>query len=265
MQRSYFRRTAKQFLEKLGMKKTISHLLETMGLKAGEFRGAFPSHRDAMNSVRRNKLAGYDNSEVADVAYEFMSSIIFWDWPVLYWLYRLSSESKTVIDAGGHMGTKYRAFRNHLPDDGLRWIVYDLPAIVRRGRELAAKDGLEKLEFIDQLNQSPPPDVFLGSGLLQYLDIPFHQLIRQLPVLPRHIVLNKVATHHQSTVFTLQNLGIAEVPYQIRNHEEFLRELNDIGYEVIDHWEISELSHTIKSRGRTYVSTSHGFYARLRD
>lgn len=248
------------------MKKFVARVRAKLGRTQPDFRGVYGSFQEAMGSVHTGLLAGYDHESVADVSYERMCQVIFWDWPVLYWLSKLIPVSKCLLDAGGHMGTKYRAFRGHLPLEGsFRWVVYDVPAIVRTGRERAKKDGLDKLEFIDNLKDAPAADVFLGSGLLQYLDIPFGDLLRQLPVMPRHLVLNKVATHDQPTAFTLENLSRAEVPYQIRNHNEFLEELNSLGYEIVDRWLIPYLSHTIRSRGRTVVSKSHGVYARLKD
>lgn len=241
-------------------------LLRRLGFETSHYRGIFPTRVAAERAICPGLFARRKEEEAINFLFERMCKIHLWDWPVLYYLKPLLNQTQVLLDAGGHLGTKYRAFRNQIPfRENLRWIVYDLPAIVRAGRERAESDGLNQLEFIDNLKDAPATDVFLGSGLLQYLDIPFGDLLRQLPILPRHVILNKVATHDKPTVFTLENFGRAEVPYQIRNHAEFLAELSELGYEVVDHWQISELSHTIKSRGKKYVSTSNGFYARLRN
>jgi putative methyltransferase (TIGR04325 family) len=221
------------------------------------FRGAFATHAEAMAAVRPGALAGYDHDEMAEVAFDHMCDVQLWDYPVLFWLDRLIPERNALLDAGGHMGTKFRAFRDvlRLPP-GFDWAVYDLPAIVRAGRARAEREGLQGLSFHDQLEATPPSDLLLASGLLQFIDIPFTDLLQRLPHLPTHLVLNKVATRDGPSVVTLEQLPKGEVPYQVRNHGEFLSSLEALGYKVADAWEIPALSHAHSTFGR---STSRGF------
>lgn len=226
-----------------------------------DFRGAFASHGEALAAVPKTALAGYDHDEVADVAFELMCQLRVWDYPILFWLERLLPAQQNLIDAGGHMGTKFRAFRHHLtlPAD-FDWAIYDVPAIVRAGRARAARDGLTGMSFHDSLEHTPPSDVLLCSGLLQYLDIPFSTFLQRLPRKPRHLLLNKVATHEKPSVFTLEAFPTGEVPYQIRNEAEFVASLSAAGYRIVDGWDIPSLSHASKAFG---VSTSRGYYATL--
>lgn len=241
-------------------------LLHQRGLQKARFRGAFSSRELALNAIRPGLLAGYDHDRVAAISFDKMCQIMLWDWPVLYWLQRIAPQIKTLLDAGGHMGTKYRAFRNHLNlERGMNWVIYDLPAIVRAGRVRAAQDGLRGLSFIDNLDDSPQVEVLLASGLLQYLDIPLSELLQRLPALPQHLILNKVAVRDGPTVVTLENFGCAEIPYQIRNRDEFLSSLNGLGYEIMDSWDIPDLSHVISTHPRLGKSISCGYYARLRE
>ena len=163
------------------------------------------------------------------------------------------------------MGTKYRAFRHHLQlDKGMKWIVYDLPAIVRAGVERADIEQLHGLAFIDTLEASPHVDVLLASGLLQYLDVPLSELLHRLPALPRHLILNKVALRSGQTVVTLENFKCAEVPYRILNRDEFLSSIDALGYDIVDSWDIPELAHVIATHPHLGRSESRGYYARLR-
>lgn len=194
-----------------------------------------------------------------------MCRLELWDWPVLYWLQRLAPEVRCLLDVGGHQGTKFRAFRNHLAfDRGLQWVVYDVPAVVCAGRARCARDGLTGLSFIDDLTAAPEVDAVLASGVLQYLDVPFDELLGRLPRLPRHLILNKVATRPGPTVVTLENFGCAEVPYHIRNYTEFVSSLDALGYDLVDQWEIPQLAHVIQTHPRLGSSTSYGFYAKRR-
>ena len=228
------------------------------------FTGAYRSYAEAYAAARHHGVAGYDHDEIAHVAFEKMCKVALWDYPVLFWLQKLSNEVLLLVDAGGHMGTKYRAFRKILPAvNELDWTVYDLPAIVRAGQRRAEQDGLKGLHFVEYLEDAGVPDLFLGSGLLQYLDVTLVELLGRLPMLPRHLLLNKVALRKGETVVTLERIGRALVPYQIRNEEAFLSEVQGIGYELVDRWTILALSHVIDTHPELGASESAGFYFRL--
>jgi len=229
------------------------------------FRGAYATVEEATTDIRRGVLVGYDNEAILLRDYDLMCEITLQDYPILYWLRRLAPLTRVLLDAGGHMGTKYRAFRNHLDLDGeIEWVVYDLPAMVRAGRQRAADDGLNKLRFVDSLSEAPDADVLLASGILQYLDISFNDLLRQLPSMPRHLLLNKVQTREGPSVVTLENFIHAEVPYQIRNRTSFLASLDELGYDIVDEWIIPSLSHVIRTHPHLGSSISRGYYAKLR-
>lgn len=225
------------------------------------FQGSFSSHAEATAAVRADRHASYDHDGVADVAYEFMASVHAWDYPILFWLARLTPGAGRILDAGGHMGTKYRAFRDHLdlPDD-FDWAIYDVPAIVRAGRIRAEQEGLSALSFHDRLEDTPPSPILLCSGLLQYLDIPLSELVERLPQKPRHLLLNKVATRDGPTVVTHEIFPEADIPYAVRNRDEFEASLSAMGYRIRDTWTISELSYCHRAYGQ---SVSRGYYAEL--
>jgi putative methyltransferase (TIGR04325 family) len=225
------------------------------------FQGAFDCLEAAVASVPSRSLVGYDHDVVAEVSFDEMCRIAPWDYPIMFWLQRLLPRGRRILDAGGHMGTKYRAFRRLLDlDAGVEWTVYDVPAIVRAGRRRALEDGLVGLAFTEDLAQAPCPDIFLASGLLQYLDVPFSELLRRLAALPRHVLVNKVAMRDEKTIVTLENFGVALVPYQIRNREAFLSEMATLGYRIEDEWHIPSLAHRISTHPELGWSRSSGFY-----
>jgi putative methyltransferase (TIGR04325 family) len=227
------------------------------------FTGAYPTFKEAIAAASSAPLAGYDHEEIAGVAFEKMCTIAPWDYPVLFWMRSIIDDIDGVLDAGGHMGTKYRAFRNVLPmDESFRWVVYDLPSIVRVGKRMAERDGLNRLHFVDAIEDAGRLDLFLGSGLLQYLDIPLSALLARMPAPPRHLLLNKVAFRKGGPVVTLERIGKAYVPYQMRDEGEFLRDIERAGYRVIDRWSIPTLSHTIETHPELGASENAGFYLR---
>lgn len=228
------------------------------------FRGAFASFDEALAHVRPGMLAGYDHDPVAAVSQELMQQVPLWDYPVLYWLRRLTPEMARVVDAGGHIGVKYRAFGPYLDLGRLDWIVYDLPALARAGRAQRRPED-RTLSFVERIEDAPTADVLLASGLMPYLREPLTDLVRRMRTPPRHIVLNKVVTRDGPTVVTLENFGMAEVPYQIRDVREVPAALDTLGYDIVDEWTIDSLRHRIHTHPELGHAVYCGYVARLRD
>lgn len=228
------------------------------------FRGAYASHEEALRNVRPGKLKGYDNDAITDVSKALMQEVPLWDYPVIYWLRRLAPEIGCIVDAGGHIGVKYRAFAPYLDLDRLDWVVYDLPALVRAGRA-ERRAGDRRLSFVDRIEDAPEADVLLASGLMPYLDVPFGELVGRMRRRPPCILLNKVVTRDGPTVVTLENFRMAEVPYHIRNIDEVPDALNALGYDIVDRWTIEPLGHRIESHPELGLVVYRGYAALLRD
>jgi putative methyltransferase (TIGR04325 family) len=228
------------------------------------FRGAYASYSEAMAHVRPGKLPGYDHDSVTEVSRMWMEQVPVWDYPVLYWLRRLAPELGRIVDAGGHTGVKYKAFRPYLDLERVDWVVYDLPALVRAGRALAGPED-RTLSFVDRLEDAPESDLLLASGLMPYLDRPLTELVRRLRTPPRYIVLNKVATREGRLLVTLENFRIADVPYQIRPVGEVPAALDALGYDIVDEWVIDGLSHRIETHPELGRAAIRGYVARRRN
>lgn len=269
------------------MKKAVHALLQNVGSGVGQslaplrairgrlrylsplprrFTGAYRSFEEAVAAAAKaGSLVGCNHDEIADFAFEQMCEVVPWDYPVMFWLSRLRNELNGLLDAGGHMGTKYRAFRDflELPED-FQWVVYELSEIAEAGRKRAEQDGLDQLRFVDNLEDAPGLPLFLGSGLLQYLDVPLSSVLSNLPHLPRHLLLNKVAFRKSGPpVVTLERVGKAYVPYQMRDETAFVHDLERLGYRQIDRWSIPALSHVIETHPELGASDNAGFYFRL--
>ncbi|MFV0295386.1 MAG: methyltransferase, TIGR04325 family [Hyphomicrobiaceae bacterium] len=229
------------------------------------YRGAYESYAQAISAVPASKLPGYNHEDIAETSFDFMCRLAPWDYPVLYWLNRLLGDNGGhILDAGGHMGTKYRAFSGYIdfgPD--VTWTVYDLPEIIKAGRRKAAEDHLDALTFIDAPGEAGHVDILLASGLLQYLDISFTDLIGQLRHKPPSIIINKLAVRDGDMVVTLENFGPALVPYQIRCRDDFFAEIRALGYRVVDEWQNPTLAHVIPTHPELGPSTSLGLVLEL--
>lgn len=222
--------------------------------------GAFADRNAALAAVPRRAIATYDHADVAAVNFRVMCAVRVWDYPVMFWLDRLHAPGLRVLDAGGHFGTKYIAFQDHLRLNEVTWTVYDLPETVRAARAAQQRGEVpQAVGFIDDLAKAGPTDLLLASGLLQYLDMPFGDFLSRLPNPPRHILLNKVATRDGPSVTTLERIGPARVPYQIRNLTAFEAELTTAGYRIADRWEIPSLGHVIDTHPELGRSVSRGY------
>lgn len=227
-------------------------------------KGAYATYEAALASQPAQQKTGYDHDEVVEIETATMSTVRPWDYPVLFWLDRLLPQTHVLIDAGGHIGTKYRAFRPllRLPQH-LKWIVLDLPAVVKAGRARAAADQLSALGFESDAADLPEADLLLASGLMQYYPGDLSALLAQLKRPPRHLLVNKVALREGPAVFTMERIGPSRVPYQIRNRSAFLADVERAGYELVDQWDIPSLAHEIETHPELGASQSRGFYFRL--
>lgn len=73
-----------------------------------------------------------------------------------------------------------------------------------------------------------------------------------------------MVTRDGPTVVTLENFGVAEVPYHIRNVGEVPAALETLGYDIIDSWTINSLTHRIQTHPELGRAVYRGYVARLR-
>lgn len=240
---------------------TVWGRLMATGIRPPAFVGSFPDYATARDHAPKSAPNSYDDDAVAPLNFQLMSETHIWDYPVIFWMDRLLSPDMHVLDAGGHFGTKYIAFRDLLSLGSIRWSVHDLPATIRAA-QAGQLSGIvpSEITFLDDVAQAGAANILLLSGLLQYLDTPIAELVAALVVPPEHILLNKVATRDGPTVVTLEKIGPARVPYQIRNRAEFEQSLKDMGYVIRDSWHIPSLSRVIATHPALGASTSRGYY-----
>ncbi len=225
--------------------------------------GAFSTLEEAKASLPPEVQPGYDSDDMTEVAKDMMLSMLGWDYPVVFWMDRLlrTHGSFSLLDAGGHIGTKHHAFGPYLDLGQIDWTVWDLPALLRAGRKAQA-DGLVSadIKFADTVADAGEVDLLLASGLMQYLDISFTQLIDQMAQRPRWVLLNKVATRADDDLVTLQLIGTTRVPYQMRHRGRFEAELKAAGYVIRDSWTIEGLAHRIGTHPWLGTSESKGYF-----
>lgn len=202
------------------------------------FFGVFDTATKAAESAPEGLQLGYDNEESANIPYT--SAISPRDYPAMFWLLRSLNEGmRTIFDLGGHTGVKYYAFRRSMsfPKD-MQWTVCDVPAVVKRGQQMAADRAPEgSLQFTTEYATASHHDVLFASGSLQYLPVTLSELLRGLDKLPSRIVVNTTPIHDTLSFFTLNSIGTAFCPYRIQARSEFTGSITALGYRKVDEWD----------------------------
>lgn len=201
------------------------------------FRGVYNTVEEARRDIPASFLVGFDNPAGST----FMGSrcaLRESDYPILFWLGRLLKPNSSLLDFGGYLGVSFFAYERYLAyPPGLRWIVYDVDAVVEAGRKIAEREGRAELTFLSNLNGLPAPDILLAAGSIHFLDQPFTSYLAQLSELPRIILINKLPLWEGEPFVTLHNMGPAMSTYQIFNRPQFIKSITDLGYELKDSWE----------------------------
>ena len=202
------------------------------------FSGVYPNFEATEQAIPAGKIVGFDHLETA-VFLGLKTKLLPSDYPVMYWLRELIGPTTRILDFGGYSGISYRAYAPYLHyPDGMEWMVYDVPAVVVVGKkhQSEALSADRHLKFTDRIEDGNCSDVFLASGSLHYCKKNLSDYIQCLSVRPRYLLLSKLPLFAGPSFVTLQNMGPAVTPYRIFNVDEFRREIESLGYQVVDQW-----------------------------
>jgi putative methyltransferase (TIGR04325 family) len=227
------------------------------------YQGVFDTYAEAQASVPANHFSGYDNTPSAELYRDRTRRVFINDYPMMLWLGKLFEAGCTsVFDIGGHIGVAYYAYQRYVPfPKGVRWTVFDVPAVNRAGAAWAvAHDDLRRLSFADDYAGASGADVLFAAGSLQYLECSLKQILESLDHLPDHLLLNSVPVHPSASYFTVQNMGTACCPYRVTAERTFIDGLKALGYEMQDRWENPHRSCVIPFHPERSLDRYFGFY-----
>ncbi|HLH97101.1 MAG TPA: methyltransferase, TIGR04325 family [Xanthobacteraceae bacterium] len=236
------------------------------------FRGIYSDFSEAAASAPRSSFTGHDNvayvSKVAVHEHEaFTASSPYAstrarssDYPILFWLSKILPSAARIFDWGGCTGISYYVYREYLAfPDRLEWIVNDVPGVVALGRELTSQQDASQLTFTTDLTLLENCDIVISAGSLQMIEEPF-ALLKKIPKLPPHFFINKVPVLERPSVVTLCNNGASYCPYRLLERADLIRNMEDLGFALVDEWEIPELSCRIPFHPEFSVPHYAGFY-----
>lgn len=225
------------------------------------FRGVYETFAEAEASIPAGSKVGYDHAELAGLYRHRMEKANQSDYAVLFWLAKLIDARAFLFDFGGHVGVSYHGWRSYLNyPHGMRWLVEDVPAIVKVGAELAQERPSEGLEFTSSVADAKGCTIFFSAGAMQYVDLTLTELLGQVGSLPQHLLLNKLPVYDGESFVTVQSTGRAFHAYRIYNRTALVAEATALGYRLVDDWVNREQHCEIPfTRGRD-IDAYSGFY-----
>jgi putative methyltransferase (TIGR04325 family) len=204
------------------------------------FRGIYDSFDAARRDAPVTAPLGYDNTASTDL-YIGWDNAQAHDYPAFFWLAQsIAERAESIVDLGGNIGTKFVALRSLLAlPPQLRWLVIDVPEVVRRAEQLRRQEGSSadpRCHFSADYGDIDGTDVLYASGALQYLPMSLHDMLAGLRLPPKRIVVNTTPIHATKSFFTLNSIGSAYCPYRVQSRREFVQGVEALGYELRDTW-----------------------------
>ena len=226
------------------------------------FQGVYPDSAAAVRHIPKQRPVGYNNPESA-VSLGRGTPMLPSEYPVIYWLSRLLPENPAIFDLGGYLGLSYDWYKKYdiFPAD-LRWVIYDVPAVVDEGRRMLEREPGRPLHFTNDFAEASAANVLLASGSLQFCEESLAEMLKKLQTLPAHLIINKLAAHPHKEFYTLQNMGPSIAPYRVVRRLDFIRSLEGLDYELVDSWQNPELTCYIPFHPDETVEAFDGFYFR---
>jgi len=225
------------------------------------FRGVYATFAEAEASIPSGSRVGYDHEELAGLYRHRMEKANQSDYAVLFWLKGILDARSFVFDFGGHVGVSYHGWRSYLGyPAGLRWLVYDMPAIVKVGAELARERPSAGLEFTSTIADAKGCTVLMTAGAMQYADLTLTQLLDQIGSRPQHLLINKMPMYDGEAFWTVQSTGRAFHAYRIYNRAAFVAEAQSLGYRAVDDWQNREQHCEIPFTRDRDIDAYSGYY-----
>jgi putative methyltransferase (TIGR04325 family) len=230
--------------------------------------GVFPSWSAAMAAIPPGNPIGYDQIEAKTMFSKYPTTLVRpSDYAVLLHLRNIAKAGMRVIDVGGSIGSAYYIALKYYPlPEAFEWVVFDVPAVLEAGREVALREGdkSKALRFVSSPKEAGPCDIFFSSGALQLIEDSLPNLLQQLPSLPRHVLINRIPVWDRKAVVTLNDMGFSLAPYNVFNREELVGSVEQLGYKLVDEWACPESNFfSIRLHPGSRLKAYRGFYFSL--
>jgi putative methyltransferase (TIGR04325 family) len=207
-------------------------------------RGVYQTYAEAAATCPKGRAVGYNQKVISEhpdpaklTAGGKIGAFNSRDYPLLVWLAKAFRDGKTVFDFGGNLGLGYYSYGRYIDyPEGLKWVVCEIGEICKVGRKIAEEKGAKNLVFTEDFSEADGVDIFMTCGVLQFLEDSLVTRLKKLKRLPRHLFVHRTPMGDGPTFYTLENIGFTFVPYRIENQQELWRDLEGLGYELVDSW-----------------------------
>jgi len=223
----------------------VQTLPATSGLyrAAVGYRRPFANLTEAKAAIAGYEALGHEGNDTVQHHLALSTSPRPSDYPAFFHLQPLASTLHTVFDLGGNAGNLFYCYAPRLPwPTDLKWQVLDLPANMDAGRKIAAERSAHQLTFTGDWSHASAADLLILSGSLHYMEKPLADMLRELPALPKHILINRTPLTDGEPIAVIQVGSGFRVACMIYNRAALVESLEEIGYRTVDQWKAPELS-----------------------
>lgn len=227
------------------------------------YQRLFGTLEEAERCGKRYLSGSHEHSDAARVHLALGERARPSDYPALFYLSRIIRDGLSIFDFGGNVGNLYYCYRQYLNfPAGLRWTVFDIPAITAMGAEIAEQRKEAGLQFTNSFAEADGADVFLASGCVHYFEESIAEMVRRLTRKPAHIIINRSPLTEKEPVITVQDSFTYLTACKLHNKAELVRECRGLGYDLVDSWSAPELSLSIPCYPDLSVRAYSGLYFR---
>jgi len=203
--------------------------------------GYFDSHEEAKTALRPNSGLPHQNDNIEPGDGRAISQVSSFDYPVMFFLQKLSMEGKLkiVTDLPGGSRLKYAGYRTYVdfPDD-LIWQVVERGTSHHNSRHPASGHGA--LRFHDDIAGTKPCSALICCGGLPHLNVPFERILRGFRTRPPMVILNEVFVARKAGLYMLETVGGRQMLHRALALPELERLREDLGYKLLSRWDIPE-------------------------
>ena len=230
--------------------------------KAPRYRGVFNSFAEAERAIPKGRPEGFNLEAVPDFFIGRQFAFNQQDYPVLLWLSQALEPGAKVFDLGGGFGQCFYKYQEYVRfPEGLQWLVCDVESFLSPARDFAEKQGAQNLHFTTDRSAADGCSVYLTNGALQYIEPDLPEILGLLSAKPQHVLVNRVPMYEGRRYYTVQSSSHSFVAHKTINASQFVREMQELGYRLVDQWSLPRSMH-VYFHPECDVPNFRGFYFR---
>ena len=224
----------------------------------------FPLLEDASASIVRYRKPGHEDSDHLKLLMTLARSARPSDYPALFHIRSILPHTHNIFDFGGNAGNLFYCYSKYLklPSDVV-WTVYDLPENIHTGVQVAKQRNESHLRFTNNLRGADEADLFIASGSLHNFERPLPSIIADFKRKPRYVLINRTPLTNGPALATVQDMNDLLVSCMLYNRDELIRGFEQMGYTMLDTWQVAELSLVIPGYPDRSAATYSGIFFKL--